>query len=144
MENWLVYGLLIAVFFGTSAIAAKVATSEKSYGVPPGVAVLLMLAGIAIVFIAAFFYLGKFEMPSAGGAAFGVLSGMLWALGFALLYIAISRGADVAKIAPIVGVNILVTVLLGIFVLHEVPNTAEMAKVILGAILIVIGVILVS
>jgi uncharacterized membrane protein len=140
METWFIYGLLIAVFFGTSAIAAKVATSEKFYGMSPGVSSLLMLAGIAVVFIGATIYQGKIEMPkNLAGMVFGVLSGILWALGFSLLFIAVSKGADVAKLAPIVGTNILITVVLGIVLLKEVPNAADMAKTVAGALLVVIG-----
>ncbi len=140
MESWFVYGILIAIFFGASAIAAKVATSDKYYGVPPGASSLLMLVGIAAIFIAATVYQGKFEIPkSIGGISFGVLSGILWALGFSLLFIAVSKGADVARLAPIVGVNILITVVLGIVLLKEVPNPAEMAKTVAGALLVVIG-----
>ena len=143
MENWLIYGLLIAIFFGTSAIAAKVATSNKFYGIPPATSSLLMLAGIAIVFVAAFILQGKFEVPSnAFGSMFGILSGVLWALGFSLLFFAISQGTDVAKLAPIVGINIMITVLLGIFLLKEAQ--VDMVKIVAGAILITVGTMLVA
>ena len=136
----MIYGLLIAVLFGTSAVAAKVTTSEKFYGIPPGASVLLMLMGIAVVFIAAAAYQGQIMIPkSAAGAAFGILSGILWALGFTLLFIAVSKGIDVARLAPIVGVNILITVVLGIVLLKEVPNQADMAKTVIGALLVVVG-----
>ena len=46
--------------------------------------------------------------------------------------------------APIFNANTLVTVMLGIIFLHEIPNTSQMLRVIAGAVLIVIGAVLVS
>ena len=57
---------------------------------------------------------------------------------------ALKSGVDVAKLAPIYNVNTLFAVLLGIIFLHEIPHPGEMIRVIIGAILIVIGSFFVS
>ena len=49
---------------------------------------------------------------------------------------------DVAKLAPIVGINIMITVLLGIFLLKEAQ--VDMVKIVAGAILITVGTMLVA
>jgi len=59
-------------------------------------------------------------------------------------FLAFSAGAEVAKLVPIYNTNTLIAVILGLLLLHEVPAVDERIKVIIGAILIVIGGILVS
>jgi|SRR3989344_2879656 len=145
MQIWLMYGILAAFFWGSYIIAAKVATSEKYFGVNPAYVSLFMLIGIAVVFIGGMIHEGNFIMPqSKVGIGFGVLAGVLWGLGMLASLKALTLGADVAKLTPIYNINTLIAVLLGIILLHELPTAEEMIKVIIGAILIVIGAILVS
>ncbi len=145
MQTWLIYGLIAALFWGSYIVASKVATSEKYFGINPSYVSLFMLIGIAVVFIGSVIYEGKFVMPqNTNGIGFGVLAGVLWGLGMIVSLKAITAGADVAKLTPIYNTNTLIAVLLGIILLHELPTAGEAIKVIVGAILIVIGAILVS
>ncbi|MEK6891982.1 MAG: GRP family sugar transporter, partial [Nanoarchaeota archaeon] len=72
------------------------------------------------------------------------VSGLIWGIGFLAVAIAISQNADIARLAPIYNTNTLITVLLGILILKEVPDATNMFRVISGAVLIVVGAILVS
>jgi len=145
MQTWLIYGILAAILWGSYIVAAKVATSQKYFGVNPSYVSLFMLIGIAIVFIGSVIYEGKFVMPQSNiGIGLGILAGALWALGLVVSLKALTIGADVAKLTPIYNTNTLVAVLLGIVLLNEVPLSGDRVKVIIGAILIVIGAILVS
>jgi uncharacterized membrane protein len=145
MQTWLVYGLIAALLWGGYIVVAKVATSEKYFGINSSYVSLLMLIGIAVVFIANTIYEGKFELPqNTGGMAIGILAGALWALGMVVSLKAIAAGADVAKLTPIYNTNTLVAVILGIIILNELPSADNMLRVLAGAVLIVIGAILVS
>ncbi len=145
MTTWLAYGVLAAIFWGSYIIAVKVATSEKYFGINPSYVSLFMLIGIAIVFILNIIFEGEFAMPKNKiGICFGILAGVLWGLGMLFSLKALTTGADVARLTPIYNINTLVAVLLGIILLHELPNAGELIRVVAGAILIIVGAILVS
>ncbi|MDI6591792.1 MAG: hypothetical protein QME61_02570 [Patescibacteria group bacterium] len=172
MPIWLVYGLLASLCWGTYAVVSKVVTSEKYLGIQPGSASLLMLGGITMVFMLYFLsrqgalsvslksvgilliaaILGfmiyslrqtgvQISLPTLG---FGLLQGVLWASGMVFAFLAFSVGAEAAKLVPIYNTNTLIAVVLGLLLLREVPAPDERLKVIIGAILIVIGGVLVS
>ena len=172
MPNWLIYGLLASLCWGTYAVISKIVTAEKYLGIQPGDASLLMLGGIATVFM--LYFLSRQKMLSAplksvgvllivailayiiytlkqGGVqvslptvGFGLLQGALWAAGMVFAFMAFSVGAEAAKLVPIYNTNTLIAVILGLLLLHEVPASDERLKVIIGAILIVVGGILTS
>lgn len=172
MPIWLIYGLLASLCWGTCAVVSKVVTSEKYLGIQPGGASLLMLGGITIVFmlyflsqqgtisvslklvgvllIAAVLGFTIYSLKQTGvqissaTLGFGLLQGALWASGMVFAFMAFSIGADAAKLVPIYNINTLIAVTLGLALLHEVPAPDERLKVIMGAILIVLGGILVS
>jgi len=172
MANWLIYGLLASLCWGTYAVISKIVTSEKYLGIAPSGASLLMLGGIAVVFLVYFLaktgaislslksmgfllialILGyviyalketgiQISLPTVG---FGFLQGGLWAIGMVCAFLAFSAGAEAAKIVPVYNINTLIAVILGLLLLREVPAPDERFKVIVGAILIVLGGILVS
>lgn len=172
MPAWLIYGLLASFCWGSYTIVSKVVTSEKYLGIQPGDASLLMLGGITIVCLPYFLSQQKTESVllklvgilvmavilgymvyslkqtgtqiSLSTLGFGLLQGMLWASGMVFAFIAFSGGADAVKLVPIYNTNTLVAVTLGLVLLHEIPSPDERLKVIAGAILIIIGGILVS
>jgi len=144
VATWLIYALLAALFWGTYIVISKMVTSDKYYGFSTNVASLLMLVGIGIVFVG-YFLSAKPALPTnTNGILLGVLTGALWAGGMIFPFLALKSGADVSRLAPIYNTNTLIAVVLGIILLHEVPQAASMIKVLLGAFLIVIGGILVS
>ena len=146
MQTWIIYGILASFFWGSYIIAAKVATSEKYFGINPALVSLFMLVGMAAVFVIAVLLEGNFETPKSSlGIVFSVLAGVLWALGIFVSIKALSLGASVSKLAPLYNTNTLVAVFLGIVLLKEIPNsTGNTLKLIIGAILIVVGAFLVS
>ena len=96
-----------------------------------------------VVFVLYFFMKPNFnfEWKSSGIA---LIAGAFWGLGMIAVTIAIANKADVSRLAPIYNLNTLITVLLGIFFLKEIPDASQMFRVIAGAVLIVAGAILVS
>lgn len=172
MPAWLMYGLISSAFWGTYAVISKIVTSEKYLKVSSSNATLLMLAGIAIVFITYFLFKANtlsslmkvlgfvllgiiityiiFALKDSGLVlspsilVLGILTGVLWAGGMIFTFIAFSSGAEAAKLVPIYNTNTLIAIFLGIAFLHELPAPDARIKVVTGAALIVVGSILVS
>jgi uncharacterized membrane protein len=145
MKMWLVFSLLSMVCWGSYIAVAKVATSDKYCGLGSRWAAMLMFLGIIIV-LGAYLLLSKGPKPTitTGSAVAGISTGVLWALGMVFSFLAIATGADISRLVPIYNCNTLVAVLLGIMVLHEMPNFAGVVKLLVGSVLIVIGGILVA
>lgn len=147
MDSWVFFGLFAAFAFGCSAVAMKLATSNRFFGLDAGLAGVLSALGLAVVFLAYYFLFGNQANPLQAnpvGLGVAVLVGILWGLGNLAVWIALSRGADIAKMTPLYNTNTLIAVILGIVLLHELPNAGNALKVLLGAILIIAGAILVS
>ena len=141
MENWIVYGLIAAVFFAVNTIIYKVAQQNGNFSPYYGT----FMFGVGVILIFGIFLLinrsFEFEWKSSSLA---LISGIVWGIGFLAVAIAIAQKADVARLAPIYNTNTLLVVIMGIIFLHELPDKTQMFRVIAGAILIVAGAILVS
>ena len=147
METWMLYGLLAAVFLGTSAIVMKLATGPEHYNLDVHTGAMLVLIGAAIVFIPYYLFESKFQLtlPNAQTAILlAILSGALWAMASLFLYKGFNIGADASKIIPLMNTSALVAVLLGVILLHELPTHGEAWRVVTGAVLMVIGAFLVT
>ena len=139
--NWIAYGLIAAVCFGVNGIIYKMAQQKGNFSPYYGVFVF----GIGILAVFGLFFMFNFDSNfewKSSGLLF--VSGMIWAFGMLAVAIAIYQKADLARLAPIYNINTLVTVLLGIIFLKEIPDMSQMVRVIGGAILIVVGAIMVS
>ena len=141
MPNWIFYGLIAAVFFALNTIIYKVAQQKGNFSPYYGVFMFgvgaILIFGIFLLFNPGF----NFELKSSGLA---VIAGAVWAIGMIAVAVAISQKAEVARLAPIYNINTILAVIMGIIFLHEVPNSSQMFRVISGAVLIVVGAILVS
>ena len=49
-----------------------------------------------------------------------------------------------SQLAPIYNANTIIAVILGIILLKEIPNASQMIRIIIGAVMIVVGAVLVS
>ena len=141
MPNWIIYGLIAAFFFALNTILYKVAQQKGNFSSNYGI----FMFGIGVVIVSVVFFLSKpsfeFEWKYSSLA---IIAGAVWAIGMIMVAIALSQKADVARLAPIYNINTILAVLMGVIFLHEIPDATQMFRVIVGAILIVIGAILVS
>jgi len=146
MEEWVYFGLLAAVSFAIAGLAAKVALNKDYMGLDVRTAAVLTALGVSAVFIAFYFLSGGVKAVSLSptAAAAGIAIGLFWALGQILIFTALLRGADAARMAPIYNMNTLLVVVFGIILLHEIPDKTQTLRVVVGAILIVAGGILVG
>ncbi|MBI2654638.1 EamA family transporter [Candidatus Woesearchaeota archaeon] len=142
MVSWIVYGLIAFVCFAVNTIVYKVAQQKGNFSPYYGA----LLFGLGAILLFGFFLLFnkpdfKFEWKSGSLA---LIAGVIWAFGFLSIAIAIAQKADVARLAPIYNANTLLAVFLGIVFLKEIPDVTQIFRVVAGAVLIVIGAILVS
>ena len=141
MQNWIIYGLIASVFFALNTILYKVAAQKGNFSPYYG----SFMFGVGIMLIFGLFLLFKpsfeFEWKSSSIA---LIAGIIWGIGFLAIAVAISKGGNVSQLAPIYNTNTILAVLLGIIFLKEIPDVSQVFRIISGAVLIVIGSILVS
>jgi len=141
MQSWVVYGLVASVCFGVVTVLFKIA--QQKGNLTPYYTSFLFGIGVMIVFGIFFLFNPGYNIQwKSNGIA--IAAGILWGIGMLVVAIAISKNVEVARLAPIFNTNTLITVVLGIILLHEIPNASQMFRVIAGAVLIVVGAILVS
>jgi transporter family protein len=133
-------GVLPAILYGVSAIFAKFSANA---GVPVGWHLFWVgLAVSATGVLLQLFLPGA--MPSRFVIASSSMQGALWGLGTGFVVLGILKfQAPLAKLTPLYNMNTLITVGLALFIFAEWQQ-ARPLHLILGAILIVIGGIIVS
>jgi glucose uptake protein GlcU len=76
---------------------------------------------------------------TARGGLFAAATGFFWAIGAALVAVALARyGVTIARIVPLYNMNTLVAVLIGLVVFAEWKDV-NTAKLVAGAVLITVG-----
>ncbi len=141
MQNWVIYGFIASFFFALNIIIYKVAQQKGNFSPYYG----SFIFGLGIVLIFGLFLLFKpsFEFEW-GSSSLALIAGIIWGLGFLAVSAAIAQKADVARLAPIYNTNTILAVLIAIIFLKEIPDVSQMFRVIAGAVLIVVGSVLVS
>ncbi|MBL7055186.1 EamA family transporter [Candidatus Woesearchaeota archaeon] len=143
MENWVIYGLIASLCFGINAVIYKVAAT-RGQGINPYLGVFSVGLGVFLFFSLVYLIKSPKFIPNWTGLTLALIAGIVWAAGFLMITLAIANKADISRLAPIYNTNTLIAVLLGMIFLKELPAGSEIIKVISGAVLIVIGAVLVS
>ncbi len=142
METWVFYGLAAALLSGASGILLKIAGGSGSYNLSASTIAILVLVGVAAIFIPYYLFDNKFSVPiptDREAILIAVSAGILWALGSVFFYMAFNIGADASKLIPLSNTSALFAVVFGIVLLHENPSHGETWKAVIGASLIVLG-----
>ncbi len=141
MQSWVFYGIVAAICFGINTILYKIASQKGNFS--PAFGSVVFGIGIMIAFLVYFFAKPslQFEWKSTSLA---IVAGIIWAIGFLAIAIAISQKGEVARLAPLYNANTIIAVILGIVLLKEVPDMSQMIRVIIGAVMIIAGAVLVS
>lgn len=128
-------GLLPALFFGLSGVFAKPAATA---GIGLGYYVGIVGLAIVVTGIVIHLLLPDPAFTTRGGL-FAAAAGFSWALGAALVAVALARyGVTIARIVPLYNMNTLVAVLIGLVVFAEWKDV-NAAKLVAGAVLITVG-----
>ncbi len=141
MESWVFYGIIAAICFGVNTVIFKIAMQKGNLN--PAYSSLIFGIGTILVFLTYYFTKPalQFEWKST---SLTVIAGVIWAVGFLAIAIALANKGNVSQLAPIYNTNTIVAVILGIILLKEIPNASQMARIIVGALMIVGGAVLVS
>jgi transporter family protein len=133
-------GLLPALCFGVSSVLMKLAARA---GIGLGPYVLSLAVGVGLY--GGFTLLTHTERLTSGrGLVFAILVGVSWAVGMALIQVALTRHhAAISQIVPLHMLNLVVTIALG-FALFAEARDVEAVRLVIGATLIGIGAVLVA
>ena len=133
---WKVYAVLSALFAALTAIFAKVGVKDVNSDLATAIrtSVILVLTWGIVLFGQ---HVSEIREVSKNTWVFLVLSGVATGLSWLFYFKAIQLG-DVARVAPIDKLSVVITILLAFIFLHEQVNL----RVIIGALLITAGSVL--
>ena len=133
-------GVLPALCFGVSSVSMKLAARA---GIGLGPYVLSLAVGVAAYgAFTVFTHTGR--IATGRGILFSVLTGLSWALGMALIQVALTRyRAAISQIVPLHMLNLVVTIALG-FLLFAEARDLDAGRLVIGAALIGLGAVLVA
>jgi uncharacterized membrane protein len=148
MKPWLFYGILASLAFGISAIPLKYASNQKYLAGPLGVIIIGSGLGALLVLLPYLLYKGQLNIAefSANCPAlfWSILSGAIGAVGTVSIIVGLNNpSTDVSRLMAIVSTSVLVTAVLGIIFLKEIPSGLDRLKLLAGIILIIFGIRLV-
>ena len=133
---WKVYAILSALFAALTAIFAKVGVKDVNSDLATAVrtSVILVLTWGIVLFGQ---HVSEIREVSKNTWLFLILSGVATGLSWLFYFKAIQLG-DVARVAPINKLSVVLTILLAFIFLHEQVNL----RVVIGALLITAGSVL--
>ena len=133
---WKVYAILSALFAALTAIFAKVGVKDVNSNLATAIrtSVILVLTWGIVLFGQ---HVSEIREVSKNTWIFLVLSGVATGLSWLFYFKAIQQG-DVARVAPIDKLSVVITILLAFIFLHEQVNL----RVVIGALLITAGSVL--
>ena len=133
---WKVYAILSALFAALTAIFAKVGVKDVNSNLATAIrtSVILVLTWGVVLFGQ---HVSEIREVNKNTWIFLVLSGVATGLSWLFYFKAIQLG-DVARVAPIDKLSVVITILLAFIFLHEQVNL----RVVIGALLITAGSVL--
>ena len=133
---WKVYAILSALFAALTAIFAKVGVKDVNSNLATAIrtSVILVLTWGVVLFGQ---HVSEIREVNKNTWIFLVLSGVATGLSWLFYFKAIQLG-DVARVAPIDKLSVVITMLLAFIFLHEQVNL----RVVIGALLITAGSVL--
>ena len=133
---WKVYAILSALFAALTAIFAKVGVKDVNSDLATAIrtSVILVLTWGIVLFGQ---HISEIREVSKNTWLFLILSGVATGLSWLFYFKAIQLG-DVARVAPIDKLSVVITILLAFIFLHEQVNL----RVVIGALLITAGSVL--
>jgi glucose uptake protein GlcU len=133
--GYLIGGIVPAILYGLYNILQK---ASSQYKISPGM--YLIVVGIcAITLGTAYCLIFKEYTITPTSGFFATLNGLMWGFATCLIALAYSRfKMPVSKLVPIFNTNTLVAVILGLIIFSE-WKTVSSPKIIIGAILVIIG-----
>jgi drug/metabolite transporter (DMT)-like permease len=146
--SWVFYGLMASLIFGAYAIPLKYLSGRKYLDASLGTAMISMAFGLLIGYLL-LAVLSKAEIrgdlanPKIWVA--GLVIGLLHATGIFFVLTGLKMpDVNIAQMVSVFNTNTLVSFILAIIVFKELPNSGDLLRCFVGAVLIVCGAVLVS
>jgi uncharacterized membrane protein len=148
MRAWIIYALIASAAFGLSVILLKHAANRNNLAAPSE---LVLLSSCVGALIGAVVYL-IFSWKSAHALMFANKEAIVWSGLSGLISVAGSLAvikalshplSNAANIMALINTNVLFTVVFGAIIFKEMPEGIELARVIAGALLILVGVVII-
>jgi uncharacterized membrane protein len=142
--NWIMLGIGASILWGIFAVTLRISISEDYYGTSPKIAFIGLMTGMFLVTVLLLTTTKtQYAEFSRTGFFIAISAGIIWSLGMVLIIYALTDvSTPISRLVPLYNTNTLVAVLIGIILLKEVPE--ERIRTIIGALLIVLGGILLS
>jgi len=132
---WFIGGIIPALFYGFMTIPIKLTSGQISTGL------FLVITGLGIITIGllAMLLLNESSVFTTKSTILSFIYGLLWGSGTLFVFYALSHlKGSISTLAPLYNTNTLIAVLIGLIIFKEWTNLVVW-KIILGAILIVLG-----
>ena len=136
-STWQLWAVLSAIFAALTAVFAKVGVENVNADFATFIRTIVILVTLAFILLAT----GQFQSPGAISPrtyVFLMLSGLATGASWTCYFRALKIG-DVAKVAPIDKLSVVLVALFGVLFLEErltVPNWLGVALIAVGAILV--------
>lgn len=129
--NWIIYAIACVFLYGIMQFFIKL----SSTGSNPLVSSMIFISAqfIAQILLGAYFIQKSDLSFSSDSVKYGILGGIAAAIATTLFFMALEH-ATLSKVAPVVNMNVVVSVVLGVFFLKDVMNLRIAAGIILAII----------
>ncbi|MBI5058290.1 hypothetical protein HZB60_00755 [candidate division KSB1 bacterium] len=144
--NWFLTGIIASLLYGVCAASFKFVLSEKYLHASPSWALIGMGLGWSICgIIGARMWQSSAGESTLAGLGWGIPVGLLNGVATLMIMRAISvPTTNVSQLVPIYNTNTLVAFVLGILLFRELPIGPDLYRNLAGAVLIVLGSVLIG
>ena len=125
--NWIIYAVACLILYGIMQFYIKL--SSTGYNPVASSMVFITVQFIAQIILGAYFITKSDFNMDANSIKYGILGGIAAAVATILFFLAVESG-PLSKVGPIVNMNLLVTVLLGVVFLNEVMSLRVAAGIV--------------
>ena len=144
MKAWVLAGIVGAIAYGVYSLPLKFLSSDRYMRAPLELVALGLALGVLVtggVFACLRGGVGLlFEPKWWPGLLLGMAAGSVWLIGTLSVTGAFRDPAtNVAQLIPLVNANTIVAVLGGLVVFRELANGADLKRIVIGTVLMMVG-----
>ncbi|MBL0387720.1 hypothetical protein JJB07_13850 [Tumebacillus sp. ITR2] len=144
MKTWVLAGLVAALAYGVYSLPLKYLSSDRYMKAPLELVALGLALGVLVTGGVFAWLRGGMPMLATPtmwrGLLLGAAAGSIWLIGTLTVTAAFRDPAtNMSQLIPLVNANTLVAVLGGLLVFRELANGADLIKILVGSVLMMIG-----
>ena len=144
--HWFLTGVIASLIYGVCAVSFKYLLSEKYLGASPTWALIGMGIGWSVIgLVGARIWQTAAHQTTLSALGWGIPVGLLNGIATLMIMRALSNPlTNVSQLVPIYNTNTLVAFVLGILLFKELPMGPDLYRNLAGALLIVVGSVLIG